>query len=167
MFCKTILQLNFNHSNASVYSKKEIVKILESKIRKLDILYKKQLEMIGDQILLKRKEYLTMKDNESKSSFTLQQTTSNKSSINNKNLRRYNALVNYKKQSSQRVYLKKKFSKFSKIEDELVDRISQSCLSCQYNELKSSEGVNSFKNYCTNRPVPLSNFCQKRNLKKN
>ncbi len=135
--------------NAAVYSKKEILKILEAKLHKLDILYTKQLEILGDEILLKRKEYLTMRENESESPPCQKMRSSNKKM----SPKRYTALVNYRKQSSQKAYLKNKFRRFDS--ESAVAR--RSGTSCQYTESQNSI------HQCTNQPVPLSNYCQKRN----
>ena len=57
----------FSNSKAGVYTSEEVIKIFQSKICKLESLYKNQLEIMSDQILTSRKKYLNMRLNENKS----------------------------------------------------------------------------------------------------
>lgn len=152
---KKFKDYDFLLSKATVYSKKEIIKIFECKMLKLDILYKKQLEIIGDKIMVSRKEYLSMKDNESKA---ISIPVTNEAST-----RQYNALNRYKKQSSLRVHLQKKFTNTNEITEALPTEATDntaSSLMCQY-QFPSSTDPTKILQKCLHTTLPLSNYCQK------
>lgn len=135
-----------------MYSKTEIIKIFKAKIHKLDILYKKQLAIINDQILLSRKQYLTMKD----------QPNSRSKKVSSKHI---GSLKKYKKQSNSNIYLKKKYGKLTTNQDTETSCINGSLnQTCQYNEGNSNSHPKNVGK-CEYKSLPLTNYCQKRKLK--
>jgi len=135
-------------SKATVYSKTEIIKIFKAKIHKLDILYKKQLAIINDQILLSRKQYLTMKD----------QPNSRSKKVSSKHI---GSLKKYKKQSNSNIYLKKKYGKLTTNQDTETSCINGSLnQTCQYNEGNSNSHPKNVGK-CEYKSLPLTNYCQK------
>lgn len=145
-----------NFSQAAVYSRNEIIKIFKSKIEKLDGLYKKQLAIINDNILISRKQFLTMKSTE-------QQSTSAKAvspEIQPELAQQLLALKKYKKQSNLKVHLKKKFGKHSEQEADL-DNNSHTCK--YHNTLNEPHSKTQDTMKCSNHAIPLSSYCLQRN----
>lgn len=126
-------------SNATVYSKEEVIKIFKSKIHKLDMLYKQQLAIINDKVLTNRKKFLMMQENES-----------GWSSSSREQSKYATALKKYKKRSNLRVHLKKKLNRNNEPKVPHLD--------CRYSEIKAADNV--FK--CKNRALPLASYCKKR-----
>jgi hypothetical protein len=49
----------FKKSNAGVYTKEEILRIFKCKLSKLQLLYKRQLKVLNEKLILDRKKYLS------------------------------------------------------------------------------------------------------------
>ena len=134
-----------------MYSRNEIINIFKSKIAKLDVLYKKQLAIINDNVVISRKKFLTMKSAESDTSKTSKNVQEKLQPEMSQHLL---ALKNYKRQPRLKVHLKKKFGKYS---SEGPDPNSL----CKYHTIKNDQ--TKAPSNCSNKVIPLSNYCLKRN----
>ena len=99
------------------------------------MLYKQQLTIINDRVILNRKKFLTMNANEA--------ACTSSSLTNQTNYTR--ALKKYKKRPNIRVHLKRKFNR--------NNEQNSAHLECKYND----NDVN-----CNNSPLPLTSYCKKR-----
>jgi hypothetical protein len=74
-----------------VYTENEIINIFNTKVKKLEILYKNQLSILNDKIMLTRKQFLTAK---------------NAYELNEENVTKPHSVINKYKQRSALVIIK-------------------------------------------------------------
>ena len=150
--------INFILSHAGVYTREEIIRIFRTKLNRLKFLYKQQLLILNDKLLIDRKKHLLTKQNS---------TNSTASKINYKT----NILVNinfnsiYFKIQANFINFKKK-SYLNKRYNPLFKESTKSILCpkqpyCSFLIPDSNETTKTVK--CNKNTIPLSDYCKERN----
>ena len=140
-------------SHAGVYTKEEIVRIFKVKMSKLQLLYKKQMQLLSEKIINEREKYMEMKDNE-RGRKEEKKPSSSKEVRATRKYRSSNS-----SNSKKELYLKEKFDPNYYESPHSIYSSSHVTNRCIFVDRVG----NSEAERCRQTCVPLSKYCKKRN----
>ncbi|CAF0762803.1 unnamed protein product [Brachionus calyciflorus] len=137
---KNSIPIEVDINKKSVYTKEELVKIYNLKLSKLKLMYKKQINILNDKLIIDRKKYLTMKKN----------------SEQNINPSYSGYIPTYKDLNQQESYLKRKYDPITAAKTgssiyKHIESNRENSQKCSYNPNGS---------ICDHICLPQSKFCK-------